>query len=213
MIVLAVILAFLLMLALLRFGVNVEYGGDSVTVSALAGPLTMRVYPVKELTEKQAEKAARKAKKAAAKRRRKKEKEKEKPKEEKPAMKPGSLKLVFKAVSAVTKALKRLRRRLLIKKLTIYYTAGGKDPTKTAMAFGASNAVFGTLLPLFDSAFRVRERDLQAAADFDAEESGVYVNAEVSLAVWEAVYIGFAFVPVLLRYVMLRDNKSKDKTM
>jgi hypothetical protein len=74
MIVLGIILVFLLLIALLRFGVNVEYGGDAVTVSALVGPLTMRVYPVKELTERQAEKAARKAQTAAERNKNKKKK-------------------------------------------------------------------------------------------------------------------------------------------
>jgi len=187
---LVIVVAILVLIALLRFGVSVQYDADGFKVSASAGPLRLRVYPYKDKTEAEKRKKSRRARieKKVEKKHRKKPEEK----------KPGRLKTYLSILSAAKKILSRLRRRLLIKKLVIHITAAGEDPSKAAMMFGAANAAFNAVMPMLEKSFRIRSRDLSADIDFDADEPLIYVNAAVSLAVWETLYIVFAMLPALI---------------
>jgi len=189
MIALAVVVAALVLLALSRFGAAVEYSEAGLTVTARAGPLSIQVFPRKEKLEKARKRAAKKAKKP-----RKAKREKKKPEKKGP----GGLKSFIEIFSAVKPSLNRLRRRLLIKRLTIHYVAADADPSKTALKFGGANAVFGIAAAVLEKNFRIRRRDLRASADFNAPESRIYVNAVISLAVWEAIYIVFTLIPLFL---------------
>jgi len=189
MIAAAIVVAVLILIALLRFGVSVEYGADGVVASAQAGPVRLRVFPREVSPEKEARRklkaAAKKEKAAAKKAARKALEEKEK--------KPGKVKMFLEMLPSIKTALGRLRRRLLIKRLTIHYTAGGDDPASAALTYGAANAAFNTIVPLLEKAFRIKRKDLRAEVDFDTSEPLIYVHIAISLAVWEAVYIALAF--------------------
>jgi len=193
MITLAIIIAILILFALLRFGVSAEYSAEGFILKVQAGPLSIRVFPQKEKTEKAKIKAEERARKSKLRKAKKKEKAKKKTVEKKP----GSLKDFFVILSAAKNMLSRVKRRLLIKKLTIYFTSAGDDPSKTALLYGAANAVFGSITPVLENNFRIKKRDFQAFADFLTQEQSIYLNAAISLAVWEAVYIVFALFPVI----------------
>ncbi|MDR2358038.1 MAG: hypothetical protein LBD92_08170 [Oscillospiraceae bacterium] len=103
-------------------------------------------------------------------------------------------------VRAALNALGRLRRRLLIKRLTVRYSApGAADPAAAAMMYGGLSAGAGALLALIGGAFRVRERELAADVDFTSDKPRVFISAEISLAVWEAVYAACALLPAAVR--------------
>jgi len=189
MTVLAVILAAFVLLALLRFGVSVEYSAEGFEAVMYIGPVKFRLYPAKVKSEKKtAKKEAKKAIKKAAK----------KADEEKAEKKPGALQNVLDMLPMILKGLGRFRRRLLVKRLVIHYVSAGADPAKTAMTFGASNVVIGLIMPLLEKSFRIKRRDLRAEADFESSEQRIYVYAAISIAVWEAVYVVFAIIPALL---------------
>jgi len=190
MLALAIVFAVILILALLRFGASAEYSSDGFTVVAHVGPLSFRVLPGKEKPVKKV-----KAKKEP------KPKEKEK--------KPGSLKDFLNMLPAIKNTLSRLRRRLLIKRLTIHFTAAGEDAAATALSYGAANAVFGAITPILENNLRIRRRDFQAFADFQAVEQGIYVNAAISIAVWEVVYIALALLPILRISSASKTNDRK----
>jgi len=210
MITLAIVLAILVLFALLRFGVSAEYSADGFAVAARVGPISVSLFPRKEKPGK--------AKKKAPKKPKKKKKAKEKPKK----AQAGGLDALLAMIPPIKNALGRIKRRLLIKKLTVYYTSGGSDPAMTGLYSGAANATFGALAPILDNNFRVKRRDLRAQADFITGEQAVYVNAAISLAVWEAVYIALALLPILLgglkkkkatteRKEDIEDGKAPDK--
>lgn len=178
-------------------------------MAAKVGPLSIKVYPKREKPGKAEKKALRKAKKAL--RKAKKDKGKEKAKEKMP----GGLKPFLDFLPALQRMLSRIRWRLLIKKLTIYYTAGGDDPAMTALAFGAANAAFSALSPMLENSFHIRRRDFRVIADFQSGEQAIYVNAAISLAVWEALYITIALLPpiigLLKRPKVPTDRKEEKK--
>jgi len=222
MIVLAIILAILTLIALLRFGVSVEYGESGVFVTVLVGPLSLKVLPSVEkpisekkkakLEAREEEKARKKAEKKAQKKaekeaRKKAEKEAGKKLEDK---KPGVLKTVLDLLPAVKNMLGRLRRRLLIKRLIIYYSVANDDPYKAAFTFGAANAAIGVLVPFLENNFRIRKRDFRAFPNFHEAQQSIYINAAISLAVWEVFYMAFAILPAGVR-ILLNKNITTDR--
>jgi hypothetical protein len=202
MIAMASIIAFFLIIALLRFGVTAEYGQNGIKATAHVALWKIDIFPREEKPGKEERKAARKARKKQKALARAGKRAKKRPEEEKP----GTLESLTEMLPGIRKGLGRLRRRLLIKKLDIRFVAAGGDPYKTAMAFGAANAAYGALLPMIDNSFRVKNRELSASADFDAATHSIYVKAAISVAVWEAIYITASIIPALLR------NTSKTKT-
>ena len=197
MITLAIILAAIVLLSLLRVGVKLVYDADGFTASARFGPFSRKVFPQKISTEKAKAKAEKKKKQKEAKKARKAKKAKKEvePKAEKE--KPGSFKMFKSMLPIGMKALGRLRRRLLIKTLTVNLVAANEDPSKTAMMFGAANAAFGTFMPLLERAFRIRRRDLRTSADFNSHEMQIYLKAVLSLSIWEVFYIAVALLPMI----------------
>ena len=204
MVALCIVFAAIIIILFLRFGVSAEYSADGISVVARVGLFSLRVFPVKA-DPKKVEK--RKARKKA-----KKEKKEKKKKEKPDKKKPGGLKVYLNMLPAIKKTLGRVRRRLLIKNLTVQLVFADEDPSKTAIAFGAANAAFGTVLPLLESAFRIKKRDLRASADFEATEPTIYIKASISLAVWETFYIVFAILPILLKKNTEKTTGKDEKT-
>lgn len=223
MIAWAIVLGILLLIAMLRFGVDAVYGADGLTATAVIGPFRVRLYPKKAETDedrvkselrkarkkaKDEKKAAKKAAKKAGKKAGKKEiNEGEK---KKSLMKPGMLSNLLDMLPAVGKLLDRFRRRLLIKRLIIDFTAGGSDPSNTALMYGASFTGFWGLTPWLERHFRIRKRELHSNVDFEAVKPVIYVNAAVSIAVWEVFYIIFAMVPAIIRF-LVKVNAPVDR--
>jgi len=177
-----------ILLALLRFGFITEYSEAGFEMWVKAGFLRIR------LKEKD------------------KQKKPKKKKEKKPGKRgPGSLSGFLDMLRAVKKALDRLRRKLLIKQLTLHYTSASDDPSKTALQFGAANAVFGAVIPVLERFFRIKRRDLRAAADFNVKENGIYAKIVVSIAVWEVIYIVFALFPIITAMAKSKPDIKGDK--
>ena len=190
MLVSAIIISALIILALLRFGFIAEYSDAGFNAWAKVAFLKFQILG----NDKK-----KKAKKKPKKKKPKKQKEK----------KSVSLSAVNKILKAVKKALYRLRRRLLINKLTLYYTSAGDDPSKTAILYGAANAGLNTVIPVLERYLRIRRRDLRVFVDFTATQQTIYVKLNISIAVWEVFYIAFALFPIITAFA---GGKPKDKT-
>ena len=196
MIALAIVISSLLLIALLRFGVIVEYSDVGLVLWAKAGFLRFKILdPEKE----------KKPKKEKKKKKKKPKKKKTDAKKFKP-----SIKDVIKILKAVGNTLRRLKRRLLIKQLTIHFTSAGDDPANTAKVFGAVSAVFGTIATMLDRNFRIKKRDLRASTDFEKNEQKIYAKIIISIAVWEVFYIIFALLPLLGLLFKGSPNKKED---
>ena len=187
MLALAITISLLILLALLRFGVIAEYSEDGFLLWAKAGFIKFLLMDKDK----------------------KKKPKKEKKKKKSISIKPGSLSMFMDMLRAVINALSRLKRRLLIKKLILYYTSAGDDPSKTAIIFGAANAAFGTITPILERNFRIKHQDYRASVDFNAKEQTIYVKASISIAVWEVFYIIFALFPIV---TVLFKNRPKTKS-
>lgn len=184
MLALAIILSVLLLLALLRVGVIAEYNDEGMALWLKAGFLRFRLETGED-------------------------KRKPRRKLELGSIKPGSLREFMDIFGVFRNMLGRLRRRLLIKRLTLYYTSGGEDPSMVALQFGAANAVFGVIMPVLERHFRIKRRDLRTSADFDLKEPRIYALISISIAIWEAIYVLLALLPM----ITTKPSNRKDGTI
>jgi hypothetical protein len=175
MLALAITLSVIIIIALLRFGVIVEYSDGGVRLWAKAGFIKYEL-----LRDDQKKKL-------------------KKPKKERDLkeMMPGSFSEFMDMLKTVLKALGRLKRRLLIKQLTLYYTTAGEDPSTIALTYGAANAAIGLIVPMIRNNFRVRRLDLRTFVNFCSAEQRIYAKCTISIAVWEVFYILFALWPLV----------------
>jgi len=193
MLALAIIFTVLIILAFLRFGIIAEYSDEGFKLWAKAGFLKF------ELLKDDKKEKVKKPKKEKAKK--------------STSVKPGSLNDFMVILKSVKNALSRLKHRLLIRDLTLYYLSAGDDPANVALSFGAANAVFGAILPVLERNFRIKRRDLQASADFEAKKQRIYAKIAISIAVWEVFYVVFALFPIIAAIFKKKPVSKKKNTV
>lgn len=189
MIGLAIAAAAIAAILLLRVGAEAEYSDAGVSVRARVGFLRITVFPRKSKLKKSEKKRSKKAPKKAKKKTPKKTAEK----------KPGPAYDFRELIGGAASLLGKARRKLLIKRLTVWYVQGGGDAFSMAMAHGGISAAFGMTQAALESAFKVRRYDLHTSVDFLAEEPRVYVRAIFSIAIWETISLGISALALLLR--------------
>lgn len=203
LIILGVILALDILILLLRVGARASLDADGFALRVLAGPVKLKLLPSGE----------EKAKKPKKPKKEKPEKKREKP--EAPAgEKPGpkiriTLELVTSVLRAVGELLGRLRRKLRVDKLVIHYTVTSDDPSGAAMTFGYASAGIGALMPVLENIFDVRERDVGVAVSFDTDRPEIFVDAQLTLAIWEILYIALAVWPPVKALIGQLIKKGK----
>jgi len=209
MIALAIIIGVILLIALLRFGVSVEYSQEGTLALLHIGPISLTIYPKKKNPKKEEKKAKKKADKKAKKEDKKANKSKKK---EAPKLKYGGSYTDFLEVfPRLAKMLSRLKHRILIKRLIIRLTIAGEDASKTAMNYGYANAGLSALSPVLENNFRVRYYDFKTAVDFIETKPTIYLNVRFSLAIWEVIYITIALFPLVRFIFRLRPSKKGGK--
>lgn len=178
------------LIAVLRVGARATLSEGVFSLKILAGPVKLKLLPKDEDRAKKPGKE--------------KPKTEEKPQEQKPEAekkpKPKikiTMELVRTVLSAVGDALGRLRRKLSIDVLTVHYTVASDDPYSAAMTYGYASAAVGALMPVIENIFKVKKSDVGAAVTFDTAEADLYIDAQLTIAIWEIIYIALAVVPVI----------------
>ncbi len=206
LIILGVTLALDILILLLRVGARATLDEDGFALRVLAGPVKLKLLP-------SGEEKAKKPKKPKKPKKEKPEKKREKP--EAPAgEKPGpkiriTLELVTSVLRAVGELLGRLRHKLRVDKLVIRYTVASDDPSGAAMTFGYASAGIGALMPVLENIFDVRERDVGVAVSFDTDRPEIFVDAQLTLAIWEILYIALAVWPPVKALIGQLIKKGK----
>ena len=215
-----VVLDFLI--AMLRVGARATLEDGVFGLRVLAGPVKLTLLPKAEKEEKAEpeEKDEEKEAKKKAKKRKKTKKKKEKAeaeaeapagekKEKKKLPIKIDLELISTVLSALGELLGRLRRKISIDKLTVHYTVAAEDPAGAAMTFGYASAGINALMPAVENIFKVKDRDVGVAVTFDETQADIYLDAQLTLAIWEIFYIVFAVWPVVKNIVRQFLNKRK----
>lgn len=160
----AVILILLLFFAaLMKVGVIFEYSQEKTDARIRIGPAVIKLRSDKKKTG-----------------RKKPDGKKAREKQEKKAG-AGNFK---ENLSIILEIRDKIKRRLVIDELTLWYQSCGEDPADAAMAYGAACAGAGTLLSLISRAFIVKKQDVRISADLEGEKSRLYFKAAISLPLY-----------------------------
>ncbi len=171
-IIIAAILAFLLILALIHVGARIEISENGTNFEVLIGPAKLRISFEKEKKDKKEDKPKKSSKTES--------------KTEKKGM---DMKKLKPAVSEIFGILGRLFHHISIDSLIIRYTVSKSDPADTAFTYGYMNAAKNVFKPYISAFKNVKHCDIALCPDFTGENRTVYVFAQATLAVWEIVYI------------------------
>ena len=206
--VLGGILLLLILLGFLRIGAAAEYSAEGYWVAVKAGPFSFKILPKPE-----------KPKKPQKEKKKKKEKPKEeKPKEaehhEQPKKKGGKLPMFKELLGLAIEAQKGLRRKLIIRELTLRLTVGGggEDPAKSAILYGQAWAAIGNLWTVLERVFIIKNPDVQADIDFLTPEHTVYAKATLDITLGGALKLGIRY-GLKAMGILLRQRKRNKKLM
>ena len=201
------ILAFLVLLGLLPVGARAVYDGEEPRVWLTLWLIRIQLLPKKKkiLTEKQREKAEAKAEK---KKQAKEEKKKKKAAEE--LTKPRETKTLKEKIDGIIpfvklaiRVLGTLRRKLLIRQLTIHMQLGGGNAAKTAQTCGYAWAAAGAARNLLAQSFRIRHSDIQVNPDFAGGKTEIHAELDLRFLLFDllalAVKYGFQALGILIR--------------
>lgn len=194
------ILGVLLLVLLLPLGVKIRYEENGLTVQLLFGPVHYRIYSGKRKEKKE------------------KVKKESKPKEVKKAVqevkesprKGGKLSELKKYIPTAMEFLNAIRKRLVLRKLTLLVNLAGDDPCDLALNYGRANGAIGGGMALLEQAFRVKKRDVQVFCDFLAEETEVYLNMEITGCTGRLLGVLIRYGLKLLKILM---NEKSDKAV
>ena len=182
----------LLLIGLMPLGAEAEYSADGYWVRLIIGPFRKRLLPAEEKQKKEKhEKKKTTVKKSKA----------DGSATDKKKKKGGTVEFVMGLIREALIALGRFKRRLIIKNLTVRYTAASSDPYSAAMQFGGSWAGFGTLMAIIRRNFHVKRLEFGSDVDFDSKKPTVYLAADLRIAVWAVLGIGIRFGIQFLKVV------------
>lgn len=173
-----------------------EDTGGSLTIGF--GFLTLLTLPE--------EKRGKRAKSEKSKREKTKKKKEDKMEQE--SRKGGSVPAFRELVSIITALLGKLRRRLCVDELTIWYLSAADDPASAALAFGAANTAAGLLVMPLEQVFRVKKRDIRTAVSFTETKPTVYACLRLSLSLFTILELGGTAL-VLYRKARKRASETE----
>jgi len=185
------IILLLIIISLLRVGIIVVYSESGFVADAIIGFVKIRAFPREKKEKPKKEKKQPKAKKT------------EPEPEEKKGGRFADFKLMWPYIKS---ALERLKRKLRVDELTIYFAAGGSDPASVAMSYGGVTAAMGMIIPVLEQNLNILNRDFETSFSFELKEPYIFIRANITAAVWELIYIG---LPLFSMYMKTRERKSR----
>lgn len=190
LLVLGIVILALVLVGLIRVGVQVEYAQNRLEVRLLAGPVKITLFPRKAKRPKPDKKPKRAKTKQA------------KPKKAPPTA--GEiLALVKQLLPVAIDAAGRLRRKIRIDAFYLDLTVASADPAKAAVNYGRLNGAIGMLWPLVEQNFKVKEWRIRTWVDFTTEYPSVYLRAAVTLTIGQILSLGIRVasrvLPILIK--------------
>lgn len=150
-----IILLAIVLILFLPLTLSVRYDHAGLRASAGIGFLRVSVYP------------------------RKRQKRERPPKDSKP--KGNSIKQFKAGLSLIRPIFSKLRKRLIVRRLCLHYTAATEDAAQTALTYGAAMAIVNSFLSIVRYNFRIKAQDIQIQADFESAEDSIFVHVILSL--------------------------------
>jgi len=199
-------LAVLAGLAVLPLGVSAIYNSNGGKVYILAGPIRIKIFPLKKKDNKRVK--AKPEKKPAP------------VKEKKPAnptqkdTKGGSITDFLPILESVLELLGKFRRKLRVNRLEMKLILAGDDPADLAENYGRGWAILGNILPLLERCFIIKKRDLNVECDFVAEKTLVFARLDLTITLGRLVSLVTVHGVKILRQFLkiMKTRKGGAKT-
>lgn len=199
--VFGMILLALLLLSLVKVGVRVVWNCGELAIRFVAGPF--RIALPKKKAKKQPKKPA--AKKAV----------KINVEAEKPKKNSSAGRLWLQAALAhwqeLLALIGRTVRTPVLDRLILHLTVGGTDAAACALNYGRVCAAVGGILPVLENTFRIRRRDIQVQWDYAQQGLDCFVQAELTVRIYEMLALAAASLKLLLR--LYQEIKMKQKAV
>lgn len=177
--ILVLIAAILVLISLIRIGVQVVYVPSGLTLRLKLGPVRLKLLP--RTGKKQPKKEKKRARRASA------------PEKSRGDM----LSQVRRVLPLVTEGAGRLKRKVRLDRIYLDVTAAASDPASAALEFGGVNAVVGMIWPLVEQNFNVRDRRIRTRVDFTTGRPSVNLDAAATLTVGQALALALWLAPKL----------------
>lgn len=200
MVALIIIMAILLLLFVVPYGVDAIYEEGIFRLGVKLGPIRIWVIPQKTKTEKQ---LLRQQKKAERKREKKALKDAEKQQNQSITVKPKKpldLPFIFALIKMGIRAVRRVFHSFVIDRLKLHYVVATKDPYETAIQYSYLCAAVAAIPEIAGDAIRIRKPDVQIGMDFTREKPEFCGRILISLQLYKIVLIALSFAVELIRW-------------
>ena len=195
-------LTILLLLAILPLGASVIYDEAGPLIRVIAGPLKIKVFPMKKKPKKDKPKKEAKPKKQ--------KKAKNAPADSAaPAKKPpkqnkgGSILDFLPLVNVALDLLNDLRLKLRVDHLKLHLTMAADDPCDLAVNYGRMNASMAGLIAQLERFLVIKKRDVHIDCDFTANETVILARLDLTITLgrilYTAVYHGVRALTTFLK--------------
>ena len=201
--------ALLVLLALLPLGASVLYDEDGPVVRIVAGPVKIKVFPLKKKPKKSG-----KAKKEKPKKEKKKKAESAAASEpeKKPAPKQkkgGSILDFWPLVEVALDLLGDLRRKLRVDHLKLHLTMAADDPCDLAINYGRMNAAMAGLIAQLERVFVIKKRDVHIDCDFTADQTVIDARLDLTITLGRILSIAVRYgVRALMTFLKIKKQQE-----
>lgn len=188
----------LFFLCWIPLGIQMQYNCHGFFLKVVAGFLRITVFPGKRKKNK-AKKERKPADAASSEKTAEPEQQPAKPPKKSDSAKTdnqtgGNLRRFLPWIRLGFDFLGDFRRKLRMDHLYLRLVLAGDDPCDLAVNYGRAWAAVGNLLPTLERLFVIKERDIEVACDFEAEETRVVFSGDVTITLgrllWLAVWYG-----------------------
>lgn len=198
LIILGILAVLIFLICMITVGVDVEYVGGELTVSAKICGFLLQLIPRRKPAPEKKEKPPEEPKP-----------EKKKPKKKRKKKKkegPGLMISGDECIDLLKKLLEgfaKLSRGINVDRFMLHYVAAGKDPYTTARVFGFVNAAILALAPSCAERFTCKDTDVWTDIDFTTDktklDAGIAVVLRVGAALAAVFIVVFGVIGILIR--------------
>lgn len=196
MIAVAVIVAIVVLITLLRVGILVIWDG-SLTLKFIVGPLRFTISSDKEKAEKTISDE-------------KTEKQKKKSKSGSKQKSPWP-KVLLSNWQELLELIGRVLRMPLLDPLVLKVTFGGEDPASGALNYGRAWALIGALMPFLERNFTIGKREIDVQLDREAKEMSVYAKAALIARIGQCIRLAISALILFIR--LYNETKQTEKAV
>ena len=208
-----VTIAVLILLAILPLGASVLYDEDGPVVRVVAGPLKIKVFPLKKKPKKDKPKKEKKPK--TPKKGKKADSAPAEGAQAAPVKKPpkpkqgGSLLDFLPLVQVALGLLNDLRLKLRVDRLQLHLTMAADDPCDLAINYGRMNASMAGLITQLERFLVIKKRDVHIDCDFTASQTVILARLDLTITLGRILSIAVRYgIRALTTFLKIKKQRE-----